>query len=142
MADALKAQIMAAYPSLGSNSAAASKTFQTSFASMAAKPLPEKIEAIDPFNVKLNGTAYAVAFAPNTALGKAQMALRQATEEALAKAMAKPVKLVEKENTETHWIEEVAEEVAPIRRVAVMAEPKKADYFEDFKKRLAAASKK
>ena len=141
VADALKAQIMAAYPTLSNSAAAPSKTFETSFASMAAKPLPEKIEAIDPFNVKLNGTAYAVAFAPNTALGKAQMALRQATEEALAKAVTKP-KLVEKENTETHWIEEVAEEVAPIRRVAVMAEPKKADYFEDFKKRLAAAAKK
>ncbi len=107
-AEALKAAIAASFPALSNSAAAPAKIYENSFAAMVNKPLPEKIEVIDPFKLKLNGVEYAVACAPTTDLGRAQMALRQAVEDAVAaeerrKRRASPKMVV---NAATNWVEE------------------------------------
>jgi hypothetical protein len=110
-ADALKAAIAASFPALSNSAAAPAKIYENSFAAMVNKPLPEKIEVIDPFKLKLNGVEYAVACAPTTDLGRAQMALRQAVEVAVAAAERKKLRTAPKivYNPETKWMEEMAQ---------------------------------
>jgi hypothetical protein len=144
---ALKDKIAAAFPSLNSctSNSASAKQFEVSFAAAAAKPLPEKVEVIDPFKIKLAGVEYALAAAPTTVIGKAQMALRQAAEDAVAaeerrKARAARVEMVV--DADSNWlVEKVKEAVATA--VAVKKEEVVYKSFQEaFKAKLVAAAKK
>jgi len=144
---ALKDKIAAAFPSLNSctSNSASAKQFEVSFAAAAAKPLPEKVEVIDPFKIKLAGVEYALAAAPTTVIGKAQMALRQAAEDAVAaeerrKARAARVEMVV--DADSNWlVEKVKEAVATA--VAVKKEEVVYKSFQEaFRAKLVAAAKK
>jgi hypothetical protein len=144
---ALKETIAAAFPSLNScsSNSASAKHYEVSFAAAAAKPLPEKVEVIDPFKIKVGGVEYALAAAPTTVIGKAQMALRQAAEDAIAaeerrKARAARVEMVV--DADSNWlVEKVKEAVATA--VAVKKEEVVYKSFQEaFRAKLVAATKK
>jgi hypothetical protein len=139
---ALKEKIAAAFPTLNScsSNSASAKHYEVSFAAAAAKPLPEKVEVIDPFKVKVAGVEYALAAAPNTVIGRAQMALRQAVEEVTAidarrKARSTATTTIV---AKSGWTEEVAI-AAPMLPVVKKEEVKYASFTEAFKARVAAA---
>jgi hypothetical protein len=142
---ALKDRIAAAFPTLSDAPTAAAKQFEVSFAAAAAKPLPEKVEVIDPFQIKVAGVEYALVAAPTTVIGKAQMALRQAAADALAveeRRAARSAKRSEMvEDATSHWLVERETEVK-----VVVAEKKEEvvykSFQEAFKARLAAAAAK
>ena len=128
---ALKDTIAAAFPSLNSctSNSASAKHYEVSFAAAAAKPLPEKVVVVNPFEVKVGGVEYALIAAPTTDIGRAQMALRQAVADSVAaeerrKVRAARVEMVVGENG---WMVEKAVD---------------ASFQETFKARLAEAARK
>jgi len=145
---ALKEKIAAAFPSLNSctSNSASAKHYEVSFAAAAAKPLPEKVEVIDPFKVKVGGVEYALAAAPTTVIGKAQMALRQAAEDAVAveqrrRARATRVEMVV--DAESNWLVEKVKEAVATAVVAVKKEEVVYKSFQEaFRAKLAAAAAK
>ena len=142
---ALKDRIAAAFPTLSDAPTVTAKQFEVSFAAAAAKPLPEKVEVIDPFQIKVAGVEYALIAAPTTVIGKAQMALRQAAADALAveerRAARSAKHSVMVEDASSHWLVERETEVK-----VVVAEKKEEvvykSFQEAFKARLAAAAAK
>ena len=127
----LKDTIAAAFPSLNSctSNSASAKHYEVSFAAAVAKPLPEKVEVINPFEVKVGGVEYALIAAPTTDIGRAQMALRQAVADSVAaeerrKVRATRVEMVVGENG---WMVEKAVD---------------ASFQEAFKARLTEAARK
>ena len=143
---ALKDKIAASFPSLSSAPTVAAKQFEVSFAAAAAKPLPEKVEVIDPFKVKLAGVEYALAAAPTTDIGRAQMALRQAAEDAVAADERRKARAARRsemvEDADSHWMVEKVRE-ALVTAVAVKKEEVQHKSFQEaFRARLAAAAAK
>jgi len=141
----LKDKIAASFPSLSSATTVAAKQFEVSFAAAAAKPLPEKVEVIDPFKIKLGGVEYALAAAPTTDIGRAQMALRQAAEDAVAADERRKARAARRsemvEDADSHWMVEKVKE-ALVTAVAVKKEEVVYRSFQEaFKARLAAAAK-
>jgi hypothetical protein len=118
---ALKDRIAAAFPTLSDAPTVTAKQFEVSFAAAAAKPLPEKVEVIDPFQIKVAGVEYALIAAPTTVIGKAQMALRQAAADALAVEERRAARSVKQsvmvEDASSHWlVERETEEEKESRR--------------------------
>jgi hypothetical protein len=142
---ALKDKIAAAFPTLSSAPTTAAKQFEVSFAAAAAKPLPEKVEVIDPFQVKLAGVEYALIAAPTTDIGRAQAALRQAAEDAVAAEARRAARAAKRsemvEDASSHWMVEKVKE-AIVTAVAKKEEVVYRSFQEAFKARLAAATKK
>jgi hypothetical protein len=128
---ALKDKIAVAFPSLNSctSNSASAKHYEVSFAAAAAKPLPEKVEVVNPFEVKVGGVEYALIAAPTTDIGRAQMALKQAAADSIAAEKRRQVRATRVEIVvgENGWEVEKAAD---------------ASFQETFKARLAEATRK
>ena len=137
---ALKDKIAQSFPALGDSTASNAKHFEVSFAAAAAKPLPEKVVVVDPFKVSVKGIEYALAAAPNTEIGKAQMALRQAAADVIAaeeRRLARASKRSEMvEDKDTHWLVEKVAEVKPVL-AEKKVEVKYRSFQEEFRAHLA-----